>query len=199
MPFAELVERVERLAGGAAAPRAGRRRRHPPAAPRAARRRPASPRPRRPPPRRGRRPAAPAPRPRRPRSTGLDRDLLGRHGALAAQARPSLAQPLRGAQAREEGDTLVLEVQPDFCRLAATHVDEYRDLARKACGRPRKVRIGAGRGAADAAAAALARRGASAGVPDEAVREPAVQEALDLFGGKVRRRARDQAVAKEGP
>src|SRR4029453_16544833 len=63
--------------------------------------------------------------------------------ANLAQSRPSLAQPLRTAQGREEGDTLVIEVAPDFAALAAMHVDEYRGLARTARGRPFKVRIGA--------------------------------------------------------
>jgi len=113
-----------------------------------------------------------------------------------AQARPSLAQPLRTAQARQEGDTLVIEVAPDFAALAAMHVDEYRELARTASGRPLKVRIGAGPApeAAPPSSAEASRRR----LTDEAVRAPAVQEALDLFNGKVLE-VRAPKPAKEGP
>ena len=60
-----------------------------------------------------------------------------------AQARPSLAQPLRSARAREEAGVLVLEFPPDISAFADLHADEYRDLARKASGRPLKVKIAA--------------------------------------------------------
>jgi hypothetical protein len=116
--------------------------------------------------------------------------------AALAQARPSLAQPLRTAQAREEGDTLVIDVSPDFAALAAMHVEEYRELARTASGRPWKVRIGsapAPEAPAPSPAEATRRRQA-----DEAVRAPAVQEALDLFNGRVVE-VRATKPAKEGP
>ena len=80
-----------------------------------------------------------------------------------AQARPSLAQPLRSARAREEGGVLVLEFPPDISAFADLHADEYRDLARKASGRPLKVKIAAADAAPAAAAAAesaAGRRGA---------------------------------------
>ena len=163
LPFADLVERVERMAQGAAAgaPRA-------PAPAHAA----AAPPPRTAPPAT---PPDPLPAPAGPA------DLLG---ALAAQARPSLAQPLRGAQVREEGDAVVLEVQPDFYRLAESHLDEYLDLLRKVSGRPRKVRIVSAEAPVAAAAPSPAEEQRRR-TRDEAVGEPAVQEALDLFGGRV--------------
>ena len=106
-------------------------------------------------------------------------------GALTAQlqARPTLAQPLKGAQLREEGDALVLEVQADFFRLAETHLDEYLDLVRKVSGRTRKVRIVSAEAAPAPGAAVEEDQRKKA--RDEAVGEPAVQEALDLFGGRV--------------
>jgi hypothetical protein len=108
-----------------------------------------------------------------------------------AQARPSLAQPLRAARARQEGDALVLEFAPDFFRMADEHADEYRDLARKASGRPLKVKITSGAVAAPAPEAAAGEPEAASTerkrqrLMEEASREPAVQEALDLFGGRV--------------
>jgi hypothetical protein len=52
------------------------------------------------------------------------------------QGRPSLAAPLRSATARLEGDTLLVEVPPDFVAFATMHADEYRDLAKRPRGRP---------------------------------------------------------------
>jgi DNA polymerase III subunit gamma/tau len=174
LPFADLVERVERMAQGgapalpraAAAPATA----PPPAAPRSAN--PV------PPPARPASPAAPAEAPPVPPAPG---QLLD---ALAAQARPSLAQPLRGAQVREEGDAVVLEVQPDFFRFAETHLDEYLDLVRKVSGRTRKVRIVSAE-QPEPAAAPSADEQERRRTRDEAVGERAVQEALDLFGGRV--------------
>jgi DNA polymerase-3 subunit gamma/tau len=181
LPFADLVDRVERMAQGSAvaAPRAVA----PVAATPARAAAPATatgP----PPPRTAPPPTAPP-----PGSAGSlpapagPTDLLG---ALAAQAqaRPSLAQPLRGAQVREEGDAVVLEVQPDFYRLAESHLDEYLDLLRKVSGRPRKVRIVPAEAPVAAAAPSPAEEQRRR-TRDEAVGEPAVQEALDLFGGRV--------------
>ena len=64
--------------------------------------------------------------------------------------RPGPRWPSRCAARRcaQEGDTLVLEVPPDFSAFADMHADEYRELARRAAGRPLKVRIGAGAAAA---------------------------------------------------
>jgi hypothetical protein len=85
---------------------------------------------------------------------------------------------------REEGDVVVLEVQPDFFRFAETHLDEYLDLVRKVSGRARKVRIVAAE-QPEAAAAPSADEQERRRTRDEAVGERAVQEALDLFGGRV--------------
>jgi DNA polymerase-3 subunit gamma/tau len=210
LPFAELVARVERLAGGVSAPAPTPRTPEIAAAPRPL------PRPEPPP------VAAPVPAPRAaeartpppiftatlpgpstepapmaaPAAPAPTTATLA-DGAEAvlqamvwqAQARPSRAQPLRAARARQEGDALVLEFAPDFFRMADEHADEYRDLARKASGRPLKVKIVSA--AAAAAAAVTGETEASAPerkrqrLMEEASREPAVQEALDLFGGRV--------------
>jgi DNA polymerase-3 subunit gamma/tau len=184
MPFSELVERVERLAGGA--PAAGA------APPRAA----SAPQPLRSAPARIEMPAPPPPRAEAPRAeapaavpapvVSAAQDATGgllEQMLVLAQTRPSLMLPLRSAQARIEGDTLLLEVSPDFAGFAGMHVDEYRELATKAAGRKIKVQIGAG---APAPAAEPSREDeARERMLKEASREPAVQEALDLFGGKV--------------
>jgi DNA polymerase-3 subunit gamma/tau len=203
LPFAELVARVERLAGGVAAPAPAPRAPELAAAPRP------MPRPEPPP------VAAPvaAPRPAEPRTPppivsatlpaasppapvtatladGADAVLQAM--VSQAQARPSLAQPLRAARARQEGETLVLEFTPDFSVFADLHADEYRELARKASGRPLKVKI-VSADAAPAPAEVAAGGAAETSSPErkrqrlmeEASREPAVQEALDLFGGRV--------------
>ena len=199
-PFAELVARVDRLASGVAAPPLAA----PPlaaapapparaasaapaaAAPASAANAPAA---------APKAPAAPA-APPAAAAAGADPASIVAAMVGLAQARPSLAQPLRTAQARQEGDTLVIEVAPDFAALAAMHVDEYRELARTASGRPLKVRIGAGPApeAAPPSSAEASRRR----LTDEAVRAPAVQEALDLFNGKVLE-VRAPKPAKEGP
>jgi hypothetical protein len=100
-------------------------------------------------------------------------------------ARPSLLQPLRGASARLDGDTLVLEVPPDFAAFAAMHVDEYRDLAKKAAGRALKVQVGPGAAASEPGAPPSQEQVKRERLRKEAEREPAVQDALDLFEGKV--------------
>jgi DNA polymerase III gamma/tau subunit len=172
MPFADLVARVERLAGGA------------------------TPEPRRPEP--SPRPAvaataapAPAVEPKAPlpaEPPAADGGGLLQAMLAACAARPSLAQPLRNARVRLEGSSLTLEVAPDFAAFTGMHVDEYRDLASRAAGRPLRVTVAAG--------AAVAADGADDAAPSqselkrerlmkEASREPAIQEALDLFGGRV--------------
>jgi hypothetical protein len=110
---------------------------------------------------------------------------------MIAQARPSLAPALRGSQARQDGDVLTLEVPPDFHTFATLHLDEYRELARKVAGRNLKVQISA------TAAPVKEKTGDAPSSPPpeddakrqrmlaDASREPAVQEALDLFNGKV--------------
>jgi DNA polymerase-3 subunit gamma/tau len=193
LPFTELVARVERLAGGASAPprsRAGSGSPtlfdargasdpHPPA-PRErsdARRSPTAPV----------RDAAPlaATPPAAPDPSDPAAVVLAAMMDLC-QARPSLAQPLRGARPRLDGPALVLQVPPDFAGFASLHAEEYRDLATKAAGRPLVVTIETGVAAGEEAVAESS--------PDEvrrqrlrqeAEREPAVQEALDLFDGRV--------------
>jgi len=172
VPFAELVDRVERLATGAPAAHAA-------AAAPAARPAPPVPTPR---------PAAAA-APSAPPTSTPAAPADGAAGILAAMiglaaTRPSLAQPLRGAQARLEGDTLTLDVAADFSTLATAHADDYRDLARKAAGRPLKVQVGVAT-AAEVQAAPAPAEAKKRRLMEEASREPAVQEALDLFGGKV--------------
>ena len=168
VPFAELVERVERLAAGRPSPAPV-----PPAPSRSATKAaelsaaalPAAP------------PAAAAP-------------AEGPAGLLAAMvglsaARPSLAQSLRGAVPRLEGDVLALEVAPDFAAFAGMHADEYADLARKAAGRPLKVQIRASAASAEPEAPPTLETVKRERLRKEAEREPAVQEALDLFEGKL--------------
>ena len=204
VPFAEIVARLERLAGGAAAlPSAA------PAAltPRAL----AAPRPA-PPTARAAPPAAspagrvePAsddqpPSDDQPSSpvepTAAARAASPGEAQLAAMlglcaSRPTLAAPLRMARARFEGDTLVLEVPSDFAVLARAHADEYKALAAKAAGRNVSLEFASGTAAPAAAAAPEpspepspehARRQR---LREEAEKEPAVQEALDLFDGRV--------------
>jgi DNA polymerase-3 subunit gamma/tau len=206
LPFAELVARVERLASGVSAPA-------PAAVARVAAAPPPVPAPPTPAP--SRPASAPAaastartPPPEEPShspvaaaatstSTAAVAVAEGPEAILQAmvaqaQTRQSLAQPLRSARAREEAGVLVLEFPPDISAFADLHSDEYRDLARKASGRPMKIKILA----ATAEAAAPGSAPDAAGAPpspdrarqklmEEAAREPAVQEALDLFGGKV--------------
>ena len=183
MPMAELVARVESLAAGKPLPArssnpaplpsrsasASLLEAPPPMAPRPAVAKPE---------------AAP-----RPASTpnAPDADSTTTEGLLAAmqaQARPSMAPSIRTASARLEGDTLLLELAPEWAVFAETHQDDYRELARKAAGRPLKVKVAAG-------AARQERKVPSSAedkrrrLVEEATKEPAVQEALDLFGGKV--------------
>jgi hypothetical protein len=105
----------------------------------------------------------------------------------AAQGRPSLLQPLRGAVARLDGNTLSLEMTADWRAFAEMHEGEYRDLATKAAGRTVKLRIGAGGVApgpeeAEGPPPIDVRRQR---LMKEAQKEPAVQEALDLFDGRL--------------
>jgi DNA polymerase-3 subunit gamma/tau len=210
LPFAELVARVERLAGGVTAPAPARaeaaaRVAIPPAPP------PPEPLPPRPsaagapppaPPARTPPAASPAPAvapvaaavpaasvaPAAVAAVVEGAEAVLQAMVAQAQARPSLAQPLRSARAREEGGVLVLDFPPDISAFADLHVDEYRDLARKASGRPLKVKITSTSSAAEAAgpeAETASPERKRQRLMEEASREPAVQEALDLFGGKV--------------
>jgi hypothetical protein len=101
------------------------------------------------------------------------------------QGRPSLAAPLRAAAVRKDGEVLVLEVPPDFLTLATEHVEDYRAFARKAAGHALPLRIDAGRAVPVAAAGASPEAAKRQKLREEAEKEPAVQEALDLFDGRV--------------
>jgi DNA polymerase-3 subunit gamma/tau len=203
VPFAELVDRVERLASGAASSVAAG---PAPARPRVvaptlfsgggagASPSPAAPAPVATP--------LPAPTPAAPAASvpaadgaaGILQEMIAK-----CQARPSLVQPLRGAQARLDGDTLVLEVAADFAAFASMHADEYRDLARQAAKRPLKVQIGQGAlPVPEPAAPPSPEEVKRQRLRQEAEREPAVQEALDLFEGKVVD-VREAKPVKEGP
>jgi hypothetical protein len=65
------------------------------------------------------------------------------------------------------------------------HVDEYRDLARNAAGRALKVQIGSGAAVPEAPVVRSPEAVKKERLRQEAAREPAVQEALDLFDGKL--------------
>jgi DNA polymerase-3 subunit gamma/tau len=176
LPWSDLVARVERLAGGAPAPapavRATATRASEPKQPTPAR--PSEPE-----------PAMDDDEPAAPPASG---GLLGAMLALV-QARPSLAQPLRSAQVLEEGDTVVLRVTADFLPLARMHADEYRELAKKASGRARALRVEEGGGAPPRAdtpeATPVASETDKKRLHEEAARQPAVKEMLDLFGGRI--------------
>jgi DNA polymerase-3 subunit gamma/tau len=177
VPFAELVDRVERLAAGDPAPRAAS---SPAPTLAASSRGPAGI-----PAIGAARAVVPAPPAAAPPPAGPPDGAAGILSAMIglAATRPSLAQPLRGAQARLDGDRLMLDVAADFSTFASMHADDYCELARKAAGRPLKVQVSAapaGEAEAPPPAEAKKRR-----LMEEAAREPAVQEALDLFGGKV--------------
>ena len=103
----------------------------------------------------------------------------------AAQTRPSLLQPLRGATARLEGDTLALEVTADWSAFALMHQDEYRELATKAAGRTVKLRLGAGASVPEPEAAPSSTDVRRERLMKEAQKDQAVQEALDLFDGRL--------------
>jgi hypothetical protein len=99
---------------------------------------------------------------------------------MLARCRPSLAQPLRAARVSRDGDALVLEVPADLTAFASMHLDDYQQLAREASGQPLKVRVAAGSAPVEDTTEAERRT-----LVDEAMKETAVREAVDLFGGKV--------------
>jgi DNA polymerase III subunit gamma/tau len=182
IPFAELVARVERLAGGGpaaslpaprpAAPRSQTLFDAPAPASRAPAPRPAA---------RAEEPPSPPPSPRGPG------DALLAAMIVHCQSRPSLAASLRAARARLEGDTLVVEVPAEFVEVVRSHSDEYREIARKAAGRSLHLEIAAATPApaAEPAAAPSAEEERRQRLRGEVEKEPAVQEALDLFDGRV--------------
>ena len=192
VPFAELVARVERLAGGR------RRRPAPPPAPRACAAAGRARRGRAVRALRRRRRAAPAAAPllpsRRPPSRRRRPRRRAGRGAARRDARPlpgaarRSPQPLRGARgpsrrrhARARGAARLRGASPSM------HADEYRELARKAAGPAARAPVRAGRrgrGAGRGRAAAPRPRREQQ-LREEAEKEPAVQEALDLFDGRV--------------
>ncbi len=198
LPFAEVVARVERLLGGAPVGPPPARPALLPAPRPAAAARPVEPAP--PPPRAVAAPrtapaptlAPPAPEeppaahaPARPGSAaGLVAAMVG-----LCQGRPSLAAPLRSATARLEGDTLLVEVPADFVAFATMHADEYRDLAKKAAGKSLHVKLVAGGAsppdAPDGPVSVAPEEDRRQRLREEAEKERAVQEALDLFDGRV--------------
>ncbi len=191
VPFAELVARVERMMGGAPAtplPAARPSSVRAPAlleAPAAsAPTTPARPTPPPPPARRAQPPADP-PVPTGSSAGGTAPSLVAAMIGLC-QGRPSLAAPLRSAVARLEGDTLAIEVPEDFLAFATMHADELRDIARRASGKSLHLKIAAG-GVAPAAepAGPEPAEDRRQTLRQEAEKEKAVQEALDLFDGRV--------------
>jgi DNA polymerase-3 subunit gamma/tau len=205
LPFTELVERVERMGGGSSGePSAARRASagassggegpataarpaaaaaSPPLQPTGAR---SERRSERPAPSTADRAGEPGPAPAvapAPAASASGDPAEALLAAMAAEARPSLAQALRGARAGLEGDRLRLEVARDFTTFASTHADEYRDLARRAAGRPLKVEIRAVE--QEPGGAAPAEQAKQQDLMQQATREPAVQEILDLFNGTV--------------
>jgi hypothetical protein len=89
----------------------------------------------------------------------------------------------------EEADAVVLKVTADFLPLARMHADEYRDLAKKASGRARTLRVEEGGNVAPPAgtpeATVVATETDKKRLHEEAARQPAVKEMLDLFGGRI--------------
>jgi hypothetical protein len=101
-----------------------------------------------------------------------------------AAGRPSLIQPLRAAEPQQDDKTLTLTVAPHFVPLAEIHADEYRDLARRALGRNVQVRFVAGTGA-DEADGESPEEARNKELMAQAEQEPAVQESLEIFGGRL--------------
>jgi DNA polymerase-3 subunit gamma/tau len=188
LPFAELVARVERMIGGAPAALPAPR----PAPARAPALFDAPP---------ARSAIAAPPRPSTPRRAEPPEDDPVPHPALApagpaeallakmiglCHGRPSVAAPLRSATVRLEGDTLLIEMAADFVAFGTMHADEYRDIAKTAAGKSLRLKIvGVGTAAADEPAAPAPEDERRQRLREEAEKEPAVQEALDLFDGRV--------------
>ena len=187
VPFAEIVARLERLAGGAPLPAAAPRALPEVLPAPAARPAVSAPAP----------PAQPVPSARSASAPDDEPPEIATRPAAAAgsaqalleamlgQARPTLAPALRSAAVRFEGDTLVLEMPPDFAMLASAHADDYKALAHKAAGKNVPLRFASVAGAAAAAVAASPELVRKQQLREEAEKEPAVQEALDLFDGRV--------------
>ena len=188
-PVADLVRRVERLAGSQPPPPRSVPAAQPPRPPAARPSKPAravasgpatsprtSPPASTPPAAAQQEPAPPPPAPHKSAGDGII-------GALQAQFgnRPSLRGPLRSSEARLEGNELTLLVPPDFQAFAESHREDYQRGARAAFDRPINVKIE--RGVAREPAAASLDEQKQERLRKAAEQEPAVQEALDLFGG----------------
>jgi len=179
VPFAELVSRVERLAGGAA-PAATPTRSLPP--PPSVRREAARPQPAA--------VAAPSPAPAGSAAAAPAAGPADEAGAILAEMRRqapfTLTGPLLSAVARLETDALVLEVAPDFVGMATLHADDYRALARRAAGRPLGLRLATGgRAGGEEPPPPSPAEERRQKLREDAEREPAVKEALDLFGARL--------------
>jgi DNA polymerase-3 subunit gamma/tau len=204
MPFAELVARVEQLAGGAAPTRPRPAiaapppvSKEPPTIPMRVPAVPAAPAPvpasAAPPPTPASTPtptAAAAPAPMAAPSPAVRAEGSGATLVAAmieaAATRPSLLQPLRLAQADLAGDTLTLNVPSDFLAFAQMHADDYAQMATRAAGRNVKVRVnGNGSAAEPEPEKATPAEAKKQDLMQQATREPAVQEVMDLFGGRI--------------
>ena len=188
LPFTELVARVEQLAGGAPAlppaRSAARVETSPRAKPRPAPGERAAARPAAAPRASPAEPVAESPAPLETEATHSAEAILEKMRGLC-EMRPTLAQPLRGAQARLEGRTFTLTVSPDFVTMASMHAEEYRALAKTATGRVILVEFEARAATEEPEAAPSEEETRRKRLREEAEKEPAVQEALDLFDGRV--------------
>ncbi len=178
VPFVEVVARVERMLGGATA--AGGTGSGPGSA--SAAREPAGSGARRPP--RRLQPSRPGEEPT-PRAAAGPAETLLQAMLDLCQSRPTLAATLRSAAVRFQGDTLVLELPPDFALLASAHADDYKALASKAAGRSVVLQFASVSVQAEAPVAASPDVAKKQRLREEAEKEQAVQEALDLFDGRV--------------
>jgi hypothetical protein len=101
------------------------------------------------------------------------------------EGRPSLAAPLRNAAVRFDGKSLVVQVPPDFLAFATMHLPEYGEIAKKAAGRAVPVRVEGGASGPAPETEPSQEDVRRQKLREEAEKEPAVQEALDLFDGRV--------------
>jgi DNA polymerase-3 subunit gamma/tau len=195
VPFTDVVARVERMLGGAplpAAPPFPARASSPPIPPRREPPREEPPR-QKPPQEEPPREKPPREEPPREEPEGPARvePAAGPAAALLqamlglCQARPTLAATLRSATVRFQGETLVLELPPDFALLASAHTEDYKALATRAAGRSVPIQFASVAAPAEAPAATTPDVEKKQRLREEAEKEQAVQEALDLFDGRV--------------
>jgi len=122
-------------------------------------------------------------------------EILEQIMALAA-SRPSLVQPLRTATARLTKNELVLTVASDFRAFAEMHADEYRDLAKQALGRAVTVKLDAAQEEEPPAAPSSPEDVRRQELMERARQEPAVQQALEMFDGRIADVREDRAPKK---